>query len=374
MKIALLPEYFYPYIGGGENWFKEIGSGLAKRGHDVAVFCFPMEGAKRTEHRDGMVVTRVGFFPMSRWQPYLKRIISHLASFISHPVYLDHWDAVIGQGSAMLALYPILWAKRTSTFCVVHDIYGLTQSIQDKGLVKGVLRHLFVERLLHRLSFTAWIAVSETTKAKLEKLGVPPERISVIRNGVNFPNLGVKNRRRDSIIYVGRLVKHKHVEDLIYALAKLDPVDTWNAKIVGGGEQLVDLQTLVRKLGLQSRVQFLGPVSEEEKWRLLLCARCLVLPSTAEGWGVVLTEAAAAGLPAIAYDVPGVREQARLIPSISVVSPRRLDELATRISYFISHPAEAERLGRLGEDTATKFTWEIAAEKTETLVMKKGSQ
>ena len=37
MRIALIPEYFYPYIGGGENWFREIGSGLAKRGHEIVV-------------------------------------------------------------------------------------------------------------------------------------------------------------------------------------------------------------------------------------------------------------------------------------------------------------------------------------------------
>jgi glycosyltransferase involved in cell wall biosynthesis len=369
MKIALLPEYFYPYVGGGENWFKEIGSCLAKRGHKVTVFCFPMAGVKRREQRDGMLVRRVGVFAIEKWQPYLKRSISHIVSFISHPIYAERWDAVIGQGSALLALYPMLRAKHIRTFCVVHDIYGLKQSIQDKGLVKGLARHLFVERLLHRLPFTGWIAVSDTTKAKLEKLGVPRERINVIRNGVNLPSKKARKRiQRNSIVYIGRLVKHKHTEDLIKALSMLRTKKKWKAKIAGDGEQLAELQTLTNRLGLQLRVEFLGWIEDEEKWNLLFSAICLVLPSMAEGWGVVLTEAAASGAPSVAYDLPAVREQASLIPSIIVVKPRRSDELAARIDHLIEHHLESERLGRLGKESARNFTWETSARQLESLL------
>ena len=368
MRIALLPEYFYPYIGGGENWFKQIGTGLAKRGHEVTVYCFPMAGAKPTERMNGMRVARVGVFELERWQPYLKRIISHALSFFSHPVYLARWDVVIGQGSAMLALFPVLWAKRTRTFCVVHDIYGLTQSIQDKGLVKGLLRYMFVEWLLHRLPFTAWIAVSEATKAKLERLGVPACRISLIRNGVSLPSTKPRQGKRNVIIYIGRLVKHKHVEDFVHALSMLESKSDWKAKIVGDGEQLSELQTLTIELGLQSKVAFLGRIAEEEKWNLLFSAACLVLPSTAEGWGVVLTEAAAAMTPSLAYAVPGVNEQAKLIPSISVVPPRRYDQLAEKINYLINHPDEIKRLGQLGVEAASNFTWDISVKQLELLL------
>ncbi len=369
MRIALVPEYFYPYIGGGENWFKEIGSGLAKRGHEIHVFCFPMAGTPGTEHMNGMLVTRVGVFAIERWQPYLKRIVSHLLSFFSHPVYSRRWDAVVGQGSALLAVFPIFWAKRTPIFCVVHDIYGLPQSIQDKRLVKGVLRYVFVERLLHKLPFTAWIAVSETTKAKLEKLGVPEARIFVVRNGVSLPDRTTRPEGvRKSIVYIGRLVKHKHVEDLIQALSLIDPDLEWRAKIAGDGEERAELEALAAKLGLESKIEFLGRISEEKKWSLLFSAICFVLPSMAEGWGVVLTEAAAAGTPSVAYDVPGVREQMKSIPSIFITQPRRVHELATKISYLISHPDEVERLGRLGREAAGDFTWKVSTKRLESLL------
>jgi len=366
MKIALLPEYFYPYIGGGENWFREIGSGLVKRGHEIAVFCFPMAGVARSERMDGMLVTRVGVFAIERWQPYLKRIVSHVLSFFSHPVYLRRWDAVIGQGSALLAVFPVLWARRTRIFCVVHDIYGLSESIQDKGLMKGLLRYVFVEQLLHKLPFTGWIAVSETTESKLEKFGVSKERIFVVRNGAKPPDQRTRTKGgRNSIVYIGRLVKHKHVEDLISALSRLDPNLEWKARIAGDGEERSELEALATKLGLQSRIEFLGWISEEEKWDLLFSASCLILPSIAEGWGVVLTEAACAGVPAIAYDVPAVREQAKYIPSVSVVPPREVGKMAEKILYIIRHPAEAERIGRAGQRAAEKFTWQAAVEELE---------
>jgi glycosyltransferase involved in cell wall biosynthesis len=359
LRIALLPEYFYPYMGGGEEWFKHIGSGLAGLGHSVEVFAFPMSDARNTETMGGVRVTRAGIFVIDKWQPYFKRAISHVLTFFFHPIRNSKCDVAIGQGSALLGAFPLLWARHIPTVCVVHDIYGLHESIRDKGLVKGVARYFAVERLLHKLPFNAWITVSEATKKKIEQQGVPPARITIIRNGIDEKLLRCKSRRRqNTIAYLGRLVKHKHPEDLIYALSRLDPKVKWTARIAGEGELLPDLQQLTRRLGLEKRVQFLGRIDNNEKIQLLASCTCLVLPSMAEGWGVVLAEAAAVGTPSIAYDTPGVREQAEVVPSIRLVQPRRADELAARISYLLNHPKEVTRLGKIGRGVVEKFSWE----------------
>jgi len=366
MKIALLPEYFYPYIGGGENWFREIGSGLAKRGHEVVVFCFPMAGTERTERMDGMLVKRVGLFAIERWQPYLKRIISHLISFFLHPVYSERWDFAIGQGSGLLAVYPVLWAKRVPTFCVVHDLYGLHQSIIDKGLIKGLARYFAVERILHKMPFAGWVAVSESTKTKLRSLGVPASKIIIVRNGVSQPPKSAQGPAgRKVILFIGRLVKHKHPEDFLNALSLIRTDMPWAAKIVGDGELLPELRESARELGLVDRVQFMGRVSEEEKWKLLCSSICLVLPSTAEGWGVVLTEAAATGTPSVAYDIPGVREQAKIVPSIRLVKPRDVRALAAWIQKLLEDSELRKSLGEEGAIAASHLTWDASAEQTE---------
>jgi glycosyltransferase involved in cell wall biosynthesis len=132
----------------------------------------------------------------------------------------------------------------------------------------------------------------------------------------------------------------------------------WTGRIAGGGELLPNLQALTRQLGLERRVKFLGRIDDDKKILLLASSSCLVLPSMAEGWGVVLAEAAAVGTPSIAYNTSGVREQAEVVPSIRLVELRRVDELAARISYFLKHPKEVARLGKIGRRAVEKFSWE----------------
>jgi glycosyltransferase involved in cell wall biosynthesis len=143
----------------------------------------------------------------------------------------------------------------------------------------------------------------------------------------------------------------------------------WIAKIVGDGEMLPELRKLAKEPGLEDKVQFTGKVSEDEKWKLLYSSICLVLPSTAEGWGVVLTEAAAAGTPSVAYDIPGTREQAETVPSIRLVKPRDVRALADWIQKLLEESELRKSLGEKGVKAASQLTWNASAEQTEKLLM-----
>jgi len=357
-------------MGGGEEWFRHIGSGLAGLGHSVEVFAFPMRDAPSTEIMGGVRVTRAGMFVINKWQPYFKRAISHALTFFFHPIRNSKCDVAIGQGSALLGAFPLLWARHIPTVCVVHDIYGLHASVRDKGLPKGLARYLTVERVLHKMPFAAWIAVSESTKAKLRSLGVPTSKIIIVRNGVDQPATSSRvDANRKLILFLGRLVKHKHPEDFLRALSLVKTDETWTAKIAGEGELLPELRALAKDLGLESKVQFTGRVSEAEKWRLLQSSTCLVLPSTAEGWGVVLTEAAVTGTPSVAYEIPGVREQAGIVPSIRLVKSRDVGALAAWIQKLLEDPELRISLGKEGRIAASRLTWDASVEKTEELLI-----
>lgn len=370
MRIALLPEYFYPNMGGGEEWFRHIGLGLASLGHSVELITFPMSGALDIEVMNGVRIRRTGPFVIDERQPYLKRVVSHVLTFLFHPIRKSKCDVAIGQGSALLGAFPLLWARRIPTLCVVHDIYGLDDSIRNKGFVKGLVRYLTVERFLHKLPFAAWVAVSESTKAKLRSLGVPVSKIMIVRNGVTSPpGPSPAFAERKVILFLGRLVKHKHPEDFLLALSQIKTGKPWLARIAGDGELLSNLRELARDLRLENKVQFLGRISEEEKWQLLRSSFCLVLPSTAEGWGIVLTEAAAAGTPSVAYDIPGVREQAGIVRSIRLVKPRDVRALAVWIQKLIEDSEMRESLGIEGRKAASRLTWEASAKHAERLLM-----
>lgn len=365
MRFLFLPEYFYPYIGGGENWFLQIGRQLVKREHHVVVYALSMPGVPELETLDGLQVRRFGYpFSISGWQPYLKRILTQIMLMFRLLLLREDFDLVLGQGSPMLfgRLYSAIY--KVPIVSVVHDVYSLEFSLASKGTVKGLARHVLIDRLLPKLGFDLWIAVSKTTARKLIGVGVVPDKIRLVYNGINPEEYSLKRRARrpQRICYVGRLVEHKHVEDLIEVFGRLKKdYPALELYIVGDGDQRQKLDEYVRKTQVQN-VIFTGFVSKTEKDRIMSSSLCLVLPSIAEGWSVVLTEAAAFGVASIAYATPAVVEQASMIPSIITIPQRDTRSLESTLRRMVSNPEDALLLGEKGRNAALAFTWEKSAE------------
>jgi glycosyltransferase involved in cell wall biosynthesis len=112
------------------------------------------------------------------------------------------------------------------------------------------------------------------------------------------------------MVALGRLTPAKYVEEVIAAFAGVQKeVPDASLDIVGGGDDRYRgrLERLVSRLGLTG-VTFRGRVPEEEKRELLGRSHVLVFTGHREGWGLVVSEAAAMGTPSVGYDVPGTRD------------------------------------------------------------------
>jgi len=110
---------------------------------------------------------------------------------------------------------------------------------------------------------------------------------------------------RKGIIYVGRLLRHKRVDDLLGALALLRRSrPEAHLTIVGSGPQEAQLRALADHLGLASAVDFLTNLPEAELYARMGRARALALPSEREGQGMVVAEAQAVGTPPIVAQGP----------------------------------------------------------------------
>jgi glycosyltransferase involved in cell wall biosynthesis len=103
-------------------------------------------------------------------------------------------------------------------------------------------------------------------------------------------------------IFGGRLHRFKGLELAIRAVASLPD---WRLRLVGDGADAQRLRTLAARLGVASRVEFVPPVPQETLWQLLAAADAFVLPSLKEGGGFAAVEAAALGLPVVAFDQGG---------------------------------------------------------------------
>jgi colanic acid/amylovoran biosynthesis glycosyltransferase len=199
-----------------------------------------------------------------------------------------------------------------------------------------------------------FVAVSEAIRQKAIEWGIARERISVRHIGVDLdlfrdPGPPVQERRR-RIVFVGRLVEKKGVEYLIRAFALVrKQVPDAELVIVGEGRLRTRLQRLASDLEVP--VSFEGILSSNQIRTQLLDSRVFCLPSVtaqngdAEGFGLVLLEAQACGVPAVTsarggadegiiHEQTGFRFEERDVGAMTEYLVRLLvdDDLASRMS------------------------------------------
>jgi glycosyltransferase involved in cell wall biosynthesis len=120
--------------------------------------------------------------------------------------------------------------------------------------------------------------------------------------------------------------------------------------VAGGGPLAADLARDAVSRGLADRITFLGSIDEADVAALLGQCRLLVLPSRWEGMPVSVMEAMAAGVPVVAYDVPGVRELVQHDVTGLLAPPGDTNALAALIEQLLADPARAANLGAAGRE------------------------
>ena len=153
------------------------------------------------------------------------------------------------------------------------------------------------------------IAVSQALKTEMAALGIPPDRITVLRNGVDLQTFHPGDRataRRElgltgrTLLSVGHLIPRKGHDLIISALFRLEG---YTLLIAGEGPEKPALHALAQKLGVAARVRFLGSLPHSDLPRIYSAADALVLASSREGWPNVLLEAMACGTPVVASPI-----------------------------------------------------------------------
>lgn len=141
-------------------------------------------------------------------------------------------------------------------------------------------------------------------------LGIAPEKVTVIPNGVPDPgrlqNADADCSRPVRLLALGELGPRKGTPEILAALASPGLRErAWSATLAGNGP-VADYQAEVQRLGLAQRVQLPGWVDSEQAWRLLSQSDVLLLPSRLEGLPVAILEAMASGVAVITTPVGAI--------------------------------------------------------------------
>lgn len=186
----------------------------------------------------------------------------------------------------------------------VPDVLG--SDWRHFGLLTGSLGY-GLEWLSYKLPWDHLIALSNETKKKLVARGVNSNQITVIYPGVNQDEfaLSVEKRVEMTVCVIARLVAYKRVADGVRLMAELkSELPGIKLLVIGEGPQKRQLTKLAQDLGVAGRIYWKSRLPRKNLIQALKSCQILCHLSVVEGFGLVMLEALAAGLPYVAYTTP----------------------------------------------------------------------
>ncbi|MGM1076948.1 MULTISPECIES: glycosyltransferase [unclassified Streptomyces] len=324
-----------PSAGGSELLVDRLADGLTRLGHQVTLLC-----GGPASFRDYRVVSAGGAYG------------HYLRARSAFTRQVGDCDLLVEVCNGMPYLAP-LW-HRGPTLCLVNHVHTDLWAMRFGGPLAPAAR---LGRRLEHWALTGarqrglLVAVSPSTAQALRGIGVRRDRIRVVHNGVEEPGPRTARSAEPLFVAVGRLVEYKRIDLLLRLWERVRPVTGGRLVIVGDGPERERLERLAGP-----GVEFTGHVSEAEKHRLLCAAWLLLHPSAVEGWGLVVTEAAARRTPAVAFDVPGLRDS--VVDGETGVLASGESSFAAAWCTLALSGARRERMGEAARDHAARFRWD----------------
>jgi glycosyltransferase involved in cell wall biosynthesis len=344
-------------VGGLFRHVHDLALGQAQMGAEVGIVCDSrVEGDSvalgRLADNCLLGLTRI---PMSRhlglgdWRT--KRKITRLASKLGVDVL--HGHGAKGGAYARLAARK-LKRKGMKTKAIYTPHGGSLHYSPARPMGK---LYIAAERRL--LPFTDGLLFESYFAGNrfVEMIGEPRCPARVVPNGLYRHEFYEPMLADDAVdfVFVGELRYLKGVDVLLEALAAHQSVFPGRALIVGTGPDEKSLKRLARKLGLNSRVSFVGAQSARSAFAR---ARCIVVPSRAESFPYIVLEAAAAQMPLIATFAGGIPEIVEGV-DMPLIPPGDVAALAGQLRAFLAGPKPfLERAAALQKIVAERFTVE----------------
>jgi glycosyltransferase involved in cell wall biosynthesis len=309
MRICLIYDCLFPYtVGGAERWYRNVGERLSAGGHEVTYLTLRQWDADTPPDLEGVEVVAVG--PrMSLYTGDRRRILPPLvfgAGVLLHLVRRGRYDVV---HTASFPYFPLLAAalvRPLRRFRLVVDWHEIWSHDYWRGYLgrAGGWIGWSVQRLCARVPHRAF-CFSRLHARRLEESGFRGS-VTVLEGEYAGPlEPEPPGSAEPVVVFAGRHIPEKRVPALVRAFALVHAArPTLRCEIYGDGPERPRVLELVHELGLHASVEVPGFVDAERVEQALRSAGCMVLPSSREGYGLVVLEAAARGTPSVVVAGP----------------------------------------------------------------------
>jgi glycosyltransferase involved in cell wall biosynthesis len=309
VRVCLVYDCLYPYtVGGGERWLRALAERLAQEGHDVTYLTLRQWDSGDEPDIPGVRVVEAG----PRFELYVdgRRRIGPALRF-GRGVLRHLWregrryDVVHCASTPFFALLGAGLARRRGGYRLLLDwieVWTMGYWREYLGWLKGTIAWA-VQRLSTRVGERAFCySRLHAERLRAEGFRGPIDVIGVYAGPLDRPEPAPAE---PVVVFVGRHIREKGVLALPGALAAArERLPELRGEILGDGPLQSKVQRSVRELGLDDVVEVRGFVSEERRRDAVRQALCLAAPSTREGYGLVVIEAASLGTPSVVVNGP----------------------------------------------------------------------
>lgn len=403
MQVLHVIQRYYPYIGGAEQTFQEIGERLARDKHAITVYTTDAWDLERFWRRDKGAVDlesethndvfierfAIEYLPFSRLTfPAIRRLMAVLAqmsrdntsllfSLSRYTPYVPTLDATMDSTSEH---FDLVHTANISLDSAVYAAYRLAQRKLIPFVITPFLHlgepddahvrryYTMPHQLLMLRQAAAVIVMTEREGKALADLGVVRERIHRIGAGVDPKTLagGEAKRFREEfqiqgpiVAYIGTAAYDKGTTHLVEAMKLVWA--TTDATLVLAGSQMSAFETYLQGQpeSVKRRVRHLGFIETQTKLDLLAACDVFVMPSRTDSFGIVYLEAWLYDKPVIGANAGGVPEVIDDGENGFLVKFGDVGEIAARITQLVTDRALANRLGVNGHNKVLEsMTWE----------------
>ena len=342
----------HPAAGGAELYCERVARELARRGRSVVLVTSRPAGTAARETVDGYAVRRMGAW----WSVYplaLLWLLRHRSSI----------GAVVDSQNGIPFFSPLVVGRRTPVVLLVHHVHQDLFSRALGPMAARLARWLEgpASRRVYRRRTV--VVLSPSARTQVRRRLRFDGRVRVVPTGADTLGLPRERAAVPRVVVVGRLTEYKRLDSLIDAMAHVQAqLPDAELHLIGRGPARPALERRAQATG--ARVVFHGRLPDAERNALLSTAWLTVSTSDGGDWAVSLVEANAAGVPALARRVSGLRDTVRHGETGWLVddSGDGLAEGITRALVTLADPVVAGTVSARARAWAARFTWARTAD------------
>lgn len=356
---------------GGRFWFYELAQQLLKRGHlQRLIASQPKFMVRRWGIPGDMVRTVLAGEILARaWRKLAPRA-DRQPDYLAHEIFDRLAVRYVGRpdvfdGLSGFSLHSIRAAKNAGAVTVVtrgssHIEYQnriLEEEYRSHNIPKVVVDRANTEKEIREYAEADYISIpSLFAKRTFMEYGVPESKLIVVPYGVDLSSFRQLPKEDDvfRVIMTGGMTLRKGVHHLLQAFSELNLP---NSELMLIGSMNEEMRPFFEKYS--GRFRHVGHIPQAELHRYYSQGSVFCLPSIEDGFGMVIVQAMACGLPVVASENTGGPDVVDDGKEGFIIPIRDVEKLKEKLLYLYEHPAERARMGESAKIKVLEgFTWD----------------